>query len=396
MVYYFIGINGNGMKALYKLLKAKGETSYGCDYIKGENVNFEDIDKVILHKEYIYIIGNAFINHNLVKKIIASNYKYYYYNEFINLYFKDYLLISICGSHGKTQTTKLLATLLDDSISLIGDGSIKYKENARYFILESCEYKNTFLAYHPYLTLVLNVDYDHVDFFKTKEEYNKSFIKFINQSQNVILNKEDALINKKDAIYYSYNDYIYNDGRVIIDNNTYTLPLKGEKFANNFVGVYKVLNFLNANKDNLQEKLNKFEVASRRFQVKKIDNQIVILDYAHHYKEIKTTYEMIKENYPNKKIICIFEPHTLSRLSAFINEYKHVLNLFDETFLYKLFVSVREKEDINKSNRLYNLLNFSLYDISLNKYLKSKKDDVIVFLGAGEINKAYDSYIQIK
>ena len=120
------------------------------------------------NQNYIYIIGNAYRAHSVSSFIINSGYKYYYYADFIKCYFKDYKFIAIDGSHGKTTSTKMLASLIDASY-LIGDGTGRGK-NKENFIIEACEYKDTFLNYNPDISLVLNIDYDHPDYYKNLEQ----------------------------------------------------------------------------------------------------------------------------------------------------------------------------------------------------------------------------------
>ena len=193
MKYYFVGIKGSGMSSLAKILLSLNEEVRGCDYLETfytenglENIKIDNLNNYLLSKEYIYIIGNAFVNHEIVTAI-KNNYQYYTYPEFIKNYFQKYIFIAISGSHGKTQTTKLLAHILDHSIGLIGDGSFKVDDNPKYFLLEACEYKNTFLNYNPDISLILNVDYDHVDFFKTEEDYQLAFINVLLIAQIVKL-----------------------------------------------------------------------------------------------------------------------------------------------------------------------------------------------------------------
>lgn len=395
---YLVGIKGSGMSSLAKILDALNENIVGCDYNKEyytdeglERIKIFDIDKAILMEDYIYIIGNAFLKHSIFERIKKNNLKYYLYPDFISMYFKKYYWISICGTHGKTQTTKLLCHILDNCVGLIGDGSFKISEDNKYFVIESCEYQNTFLHYRPNITLILNIDYDHVDFFKTPQEYKESFIKFINQSEIVIMKSEEK-IKSKNIIEYSIADYNYHDGKVIIDNELFVLPLKGKKFAENFIGVYLVLKRLNISNETIKEKLLTYKNAKRRYEKKEYKTQVLLLDYAHHPKEIETIFETLKEEYPSKEIICIFEPHTLSRLKMFLADYKKVLDKFNKTYLYTFFSSVREKYEQNQVKYCYDKLNFELFDESIKCELKKRQNVVIAFLGAGIIDKEFENY----
>lgn len=399
MKYYFVGIKGSGMSSLAKILFSLNEDVRGCDYSESfyteeglEGIIIDPISQVLYSSSYLYIIGNAFLNHEICK-VIKDKYPYLTYPDFIAQYFKNYFFIAISGSHGKTQTTKLFCHLLDNNIGLIGDGSINFCENHPYFVMEACEYQNTFLHYKPNISLILNVDYDHVDYFKEEKDYQNAFERFIKQSKIVLVNKDDSPIDLGHAFTYSKEDFIYKDGVITINNNSFSLPFKGEKFAENFMGIYLILKHLNVSDETIKNRLKTYKGAKRRFEKVNINQQIVILDYAHHPSEIKTMFESIKETYPNKRIIAIFEPHTISRLEKFIEDYKNVLSLFDETYLYPLFTSVREKLDIQLVDKLYKYLGFFAWNEKCKSILKNE-DAIILFLGAGQIDQEFNRYIQ--
>ena len=137
-----------------------------------------------------------------IKMIIDSGVSYDYYPAFINKYFNKLSMIAVSGSHGKTTSCTMLKTILDDSTYLIGDGSSN-KGNNNLFIFEACEYRDTFLNYRPYIGLVLNIDYDHPDYFNNLVDVEKSFNKACNNSKYIIA-REDLKIksDKKISRFY--------------------------------------------------------------------------------------------------------------------------------------------------------------------------------------------------
>ncbi len=406
MLFYLIGIKGSGMSALAKILFKSGHIVLGADvdnefYTMQElkTIHIENIDHVHLTKNFYYVIGNAFIKHPLTQYIINNHFYYQYYPQFLVSFFQNKKWICVAGTHGKTTTTKLLSTICDDTTSLIGDGSGSYGKSD-YFILESCEYRNTFLNYKPYISLILNVDYDHVDFFKTKEEYDKSFITFINQSTISIVNGDDFSYRSNHLITYGMKEenqiqFTYHDGIVTILNKHFYLPIKGVKYAYDFVGAYLVAKLLGKTDTYIQRKIDSFQMPKRRFQRTICNGQVVMLDYAHHPNEIKAFYEAAKEEYPKHSIVCIFEPHTLSRLECFLNDFKEALGLFDKCYLYQLFSSIREEHQLKLEEQMYEKLNFPLYQSHVSKELKKKSNSIICFLGAGIIDEAYEQYLKI-
>ncbi|MDE7384900.1 MAG: hypothetical protein K2M84_03975, partial [Anaeroplasmataceae bacterium] len=158
MLFYLVGIKGSALSALAKILSKQGHIVRGVDveeefYTMNSRypMRIESFSNMILKKCYFYIIGNAFLKHSVTKYIQNMRYKLMTYPQFLNFYFKDKKWISISGTSGKTTTTKMISTLLPNTTSLIGDGSYSFGKSD-YFILESCEYRNTFLNYHPYIS----------------------------------------------------------------------------------------------------------------------------------------------------------------------------------------------------------------------------------------------------
>lgn len=406
MVFYLVGIKGAAMSSLAKILHREGHIVKGVDvedefytFTNDNGIHIETFSHMKLKKSYFYIIGNAYQNHSVTNYIKNMRYKNLSYPKFLTYYFKKQYWICVAGTHGKTTTTKMLSEFLPQSISLIGDGSFHYTGRQN-FILEACEYKNTFLNYQPDLAVILNVDYDHIDFFKTKEEYQQAFIAFAKQSQFCILNGDEFSYRGKNTITFGKNfnnDIVfeYEKGVVTLLNKKFYLSVIGEKFAYDFVGAYIAAKFMNIKDYKIQNKIEHFIMPKRRFEKKQMNSQIIISDYGHHPNEIKAVYDAVKEEYENQKIICIFEPHTITRLQRFIEDFKNTLNLFDQCYLYSLFSSARETHNIVLEQQLYQKLGFLEYDFHTQNELSKLNDVVICFIGAGTIDTAYQSYINL-
>lgn len=406
MLFYLVGIKGAALSALAKILNNLGHLVSGVDvkddfYTSNDltRIKLEDFANMNLKPSYYYVIGNAYVSHSVTKYIINMNYKYDYYPTFLTKFFKNKKWLCVAGTHGKTTTTKLLSTFIPNSTSLIGDSTMTTGSND-YFILESCEYRNTFLNYHPTISLILNVDYDHVDFFKTKDEYDNSFKKFVKQSKLSVVNGDEFNYRSPNIITYGCkpnNDVVfeYKDKTVKILNKTFFLPMAGIKYAYDFVGAYLVAKLCNISDQEIQNKLTSFKMPKRRYQKLKINEQLLILDYAHHPNEINATLEAAREEYPNKKIICVFEPHTISRLQVFKTDFKKVLSSFDKAYLDNLFSSVRETHNVLVEKDLYDFLDFPILDYHNRVQLTKEKNCVICFLGAGDVDKTYETYADL-
>lgn len=405
MHFYLIGIKGSGMSALAKILYDQGHKVFGVDvddyfYTQKDliNIKIDSFSKMSLNKNYIYIIGNAYKTHSVSLFIINSGYKFYYYSDFIRNYFKDYKFVGIAGSHGKTTSTKMLASLIDASY-LIGDGTGngKNKEN---FIIEACEYKETFLNYNCDISLVLNIDYDHPDYYKNEDEYIESFKKFIYNSKLCVVNGDDLNIRKiidNSIISYGINDdndvifsyEIKNNNTIVqILDEEFIIPYPGLHYAYNFVGVYLIAKLFDLHDDVIKNKMLKFELPKRRLEHKYINNNDVIFDYAHHPTEIKCVYDTLKSLYKDKKLIAIFQPHTITRSEAFKKEFKEALDLFDDKYLIKTFSSAREINNDEIENSIFDFWGYKVIKIEEIKDV-IQKENVYIILGAGDI---YDKF----
>lgn len=404
MLYYLVGIKGAGMSSLAKILIYDGNIVSGVDEnedfytTKDLNITIDNFSNMSLNKNYFYIIGNAYINHSVTKYLKLKKYYLMTYPNFINYYFKNKRMICISGSHGKTFTTSLLAHIYGDAYALVGDGFGRSGKDS--LILESCEYKDTFLNYNPDISLILNVDYDHPDYFKNEDMYRESFVKFQEKSKICILNNDDynaMAFNRHNVISYGLNNaditfnYKLEKDKTIINvlNNTFILNYPGEHFAYNFTGAYIILKLLGFSDELIKEKLKTFKMPTRRFEINNINDINFILDYAHHPTEIIAIYESINVKFKGKKKVLFFEPHTLSRSLVLKDKFKKSFNLFDEVYLLDIFTSVRESKDLIKQDKLYEYFNYNkVKQIDILNY-KFTNDYIYIFLGAGNIDKLY-------
>lgn len=410
MIYYLVGIKGTGMSALAKILISDGHIVSGVDVkedfftTKHINACIDDFSCMILKKSYFYVIGNAYKNHSVTGYIKKSNCYYMDYPQFINFYFSKLRLISIAGSHGKTFTSSLLSHIYDKSYALIGDGKGRAGKDS--LILESCEYKDTFLNYKPDISLILNVDYDHPDYFKSEDDYAKSFVTFASNSKICILNNDDFNskrfsgsniisygIDNSDIIFrYSIIDdktYVY------VLNNEFVLNYPGHHYAYNFMGCYIILKLLGIDDDYIKNKLKSFKLPYRRFLITNKNDINYILDYAHHPTEIMALYESTTLKFKTNNIILFYEPHTLSRSIALKDRFKKAFSLFKKVYLLETFSSVREHKDYKKEDELYKYFGYPKISIKEIEDYDYEKGTVYCFLGAGRIDITYKKIVKI-
>lgn len=413
MKYFLIGIKGTGMSALATLLYELGHDVSGSDtaevYFTEANlqdceIKYYPFNQAKLSNEYIYIIGNAYDETNPeVAYIKQHQYCYYYYHEFIGKVLKKEI-VAISGTHGKTTTTSFLVQMLNHDISyIIGDGSGGGTNNNNQLILEACEYKDHFLAYHPKILVINNIELDHPEYFRNLQQVITSFNKLAQQSELVIINGDDenacqiehcnlvkvGQSNNCDAHFII--EEVTNDGYNVVleyDNQNYNIhvPFHGTHMIYNVVLAYVTALLLGVTPctDNL-------ELPIRRMNEVEYGQTILVDDYAHHPTEIKCLYQSMKLKYPDYPIKVIFQPHTYTRTLKLKKEFKKALALFDEVYLAEVFTSKREvynRYNQLKINKIFKM--FNKFNLDILKTISPEKQEVWIFLGAGTI----DNYIR--
>ena len=287
---------------------------------------------------------------------------------------KNYELpIAVAGTHGKTTTTSMASHILmeggfDPTISVGGilpsiGGNLRVG-NSGTFITEACEYTNSYLSFFPKISIILNIDADHLDFFKDIDDIRQSFRKFaqlLPEDGVLIINSdtphyEDIIANLPcEVITYSlehaadytaeqitFNEFGHasftckHNGEVV---GTFKLSVPGMHNVSNALSVIALGMKLNMNLDDLQKGICKFTGTDRRFQHKgTIAGVNVIDDYAHHPTEIKATLTSA-QNYPHKKLWCVFQPHTYTRTAALLPEFAEALALADHVILADIYAA---------------------------------------------------------
>ena len=291
--------------------------------------------------------------------------------------------IAISGTHGKTTTTSMVSEILlaadtDPTLSIGGilpsiRGNIRVGASDL-FVTEACEYTNSFLSFFPKISLVLNIEADHLDFFKDIQDIRHSFQKFVS-----LLPKDGTLIISGDIpnveeitkglachviTYGKSNTCDYHPEEITYDSlarPTYYLCHDGkrEKLTLGVPGEHNVLNSMAAAvlADVLgipfsytSCALENFHGTDRRFQLKgEVDGVTIIDDYAHHPTEIAATLSACK-NYPHKKLWCVFQPHTYTRTKAFLPEFAKALSDADHVILAEIYAA-RETDTLGISSQ---------------------------------------------
>ena len=413
MKYYLVGIKGTGMSSLACYLHDKGDTVIGSDC---SNYYFTE-DELVKRKieikqycednitnDYIYIIGLSIDKENEeFRKILELDLEYYYYNEFIGT-FIDKKIIAVSGTHGKTTTAHIMKEISELSY-IIGCGNGKYN-NSDYLILEACEYKNHFYSYAPELLVVLNMELDHPDFFKSKKDLLSSFQGMCDRSKKVLINGDDSLTNSliHPHLYtFGFSDTCDFVIKVIKESSSgYSFLLKGNGLCRllrcNLVGIHNLYNYVGAYLSCILLELEikhyiNVSLPKRRMSKYIYGKCVLIDDYAHHPTEIKALYTSLKTLYPDYKINCIFQSHTYSRTLQYKKKFKEVLKMFNDVYLLDVFSSAREKEEEilqRKIDRYFR--RFKKYHKNVLNEIDKEQYEVWVFLGAGRCNEILEEF----
>ncbi|MDY3917780.1 MAG: UDP-N-acetylmuramate--L-alanine ligase [Candidatus Limivivens sp.] len=351
--------------------------------------------------------------------------------ELLGQIMKNYQVpIAVSGTHGKTTTTSMASHILlaagkDPTISVGGilqaiHGNIRVGGHET-FITEACEYTNSFLSFFPKISLILNIDADHLDFFKDLQDIRNSFRKFAEKLPSdgtLIINGDIAdyqeITDGLDCRVITYgssaeNDYYPSD--ITFDENahgSFTFCRAGEELGRvslNVPGIHNVSNataalalgdLLDIPMETMLEGLAAFGGTDRRFQKKgEIGGVTIIDDYAHHPTEIKATLTAAR-NMPHKTLWCVFQPHTYTRTKALMDDFAQALSLADKVVLADIYAA-RETDNLGISSQTLQAKiqelgteahYFPSFDAIENFLLENcSQGDVLITMGAGDVVK---------
>ena len=457
---HMIGIGGVSMSGIALILKKDGFEVSGSDKNYGDMIDIlekNDIHVYIgsnadLVKDADIVVYTSAINQHDPEFVRAKSLGIPTYEraKFLGLLLNSYKRpICICGTHGKTTTTSMISSIfIDANMDPNVQVGSKYEKlnnsnyrlgNSEYFILEACEYVDSFLNFPHHCATVLNIEAEHLDYFSDIEDIKKSFKKFIlmlPENGILVINQDDThcmevlddciddLQKKSVRIFkFSLSDpdaYIYAKNFSCNIKGFYSFdvtdPRNGKTY--NFYltvpGIHNVYDALAAittslaygiKFEDMQKSLSKFCGAKRRFEFKKTIAPNVELydDYAHHPTEIKATLAAAKQKEHNK-IIAAFQPHTFSRTKELLTDFSHAFKDADVVLLMDIYAA-REKDDSTISSRdIEKLINKenkkAIYTQNLEKTAQKIKEiiepgDIVLSIGAGTITHLADYFDDI-
>ena len=434
--YFFIGIGGIGMSSIAQYLYEKGNTILGYDASENRSVKIlikkgvEVINKLSLNnlpdymkeEDVIVVYTPAIPDDNIFLKYFRSNGNnpIFKRSEILGEISKQSKCIAVAGTHGKTTTTAIISHLFHSSgihfKAFIGGIMKCFDSNYintgnDYIIVEADEYDRSFLNLNANYAVITSIENDHLDIYGDFKSLTESFQSFANNVKDVLitdaeinLNKDFSFSIKNDSDYYVNNiDILENEIRFDLKtpNNFYS------NISANILGLHNLKNVLAAlsiidqikeiDIENLLPFLSNFKGIERRMDIYKLDNKVVIDDYAHHPTEIESVLNTIQTNYKNKSKAVVFQPHLFSRTRDFMDEFATVLSKFDEVYLLDIYPA-REKPIIGVSSQILlekiNCSKKELIDIkSIDNIVLNSKIEVISILGAGNISENLNKQI---
>lgn len=439
---YFVGIGGVSMSGLARILLKRGFKISGSDINRteltrqleelGVNIRYTQVEENIT-KDIDYVVYTAAIHsdHPEYKKAKELGISLINRAVLLGEIMQDFQKsIAVSGTHGKTTTTAMLSHILlganlDPTISIGGvldiiGGNIRIG-SGDIFLTEACEYTNSFLDLKPSIEVILNVEADHLDFFKDIEDIRKSFKSFISKldekgclvinsdienyeelvsdfqgklirigSKNADIVAKDISFDERAFVSFSYTAYGKDMGSI-------SLLTTGEHNVYNALAAIGLALYLGIDAEDIKKGLASFSGAKRRFEHKgKLRGDIDIIDdYAHHPQEIEASIKAAR-NYKAKRVVVVFQPHTYTRTKAFLNEFAAALSLADVIVLAKIYAA-RETDNLGISSKdiadILEVLGKEVYYIDnfddIETFLLEKlcPQDMCITMGAGDIVK---------
>lgn len=423
---WFIGIKGTGMASLALVLNDLGFHVAGSD-IKKYTFTQEPLAKAgikvaefsannIKDSGQVIVKGNAFKDDNVeVKTCEEKKIAWQSYPDTVEEIIKMHTSIGVSGTHGKTSTTGLLAHVLGEAAPtsyLIGDGEGKGVKGSRFFVYEADEYRRHFLAYHPDYQIMTNIDFDHPDYFKDQADYTSAFQTAANQTQkglfvwggNDRLRQLHSVIPKYTYGFEENNDFQAVDVNRNTTGSSFTVLKHGQKIGEFTIHLFGDHNILNATAviavayteniplADIQKGLLTYQGAKRRFSEKDFKDINIIDDYAHHPTEMRATIQAARQRFPHKRLVVVFQPHTFSRTKKYAQDFVEILSSVDKAYITPIYASAREASgDISSNDLVAKIPGSEVIDLDNISDLTQNKDSVIVFMGAGDIQKYEDA-----
>lgn len=415
---HFLGIGGSGASAAASIAQAQGFEVTGCDLnphnefttsFKSSQL-FTNHNPEHLHSIDILAVTPAIYSLNPdnpeLLEAKRNDIPILTWQQFLGEYLtSDKFVIAICGTHGKSTTTAMVAKVLEDANldPTVELGAIvpSWKTNYRvgkggYFIVEADEFNDNFLHFKPDITIVTNIEMDHPEYFKDFEAVKESFEKFLLQTKGTIIanlsNSGVAEVLKVVMKESRVTCIDYSKNQMDLD-----LQIPGEFNVLNASAAFLVGLTLGIGPKIIKKSLNSYTGIGRRFEyIGDYMGASVYSDFGHHPTEIEVTMKAAREKFPDNKILLVYQPHMFSRTKTLFDDFVNVFKEIpiDKIFIMDIYPSREVDSGLVSSKELVDSINKKsvTYIGKVNQTLEKlkpeiQKGDIIFFMGAGDTDK---------
>lgn len=313
--------------------------------------------------------------HPEIKKAIELGIPHFSYPVALGRVFNEKKGIAVTGSHGKSTTTAMLATIL--ATSSVGGSAIVgtqvptlgntnyYAEDSENFVIEACEYKRSFLQYHPYISIIINIDLDHLDYYRDLSDYISAFQSLVDQTSGFVILSEDDVNSRSlhipdekkiivgEKISYFAKVENLETGETTFESKTLEIPeislqIPGDHILQDAKLAYTAARLLGLSDEEILPKLASYSGSWRRSEIIRTtkNGNILMSDYGHHPSEIRPTLAAIKKKYADKKLFVVFQPHQYSRTRELLGDFATTFASADELVIPNIYFSRDKKEDV--------------------------------------------------
>lgn len=438
--FYFVGIGGIGMSALARYFNASGKKVMGYDKTatkitsalisEGIDIIFEDVvseeTKHLNPENTLVIFTPAIKKLEILNHFNGHGFTVLKRAKVLGLITENTACIAVAGTHGKTTTSSLVAHLCKEAnlsfSAFLGGIAENFKSNFLYngsdiSVVEADEYDRSFLNLSPDWAVITSTDADHLDIYGDKATIEQGFKDFANlvpadnqlfvrKGINIGRNAKTYAVNEE-ADYYSDNireigDKIYFDFHTPteeIDDFEWEIP--GIHNVENATVAIAILHNLGVDFETLKQGIANFKGIKRRYTKHRFENgKIYIDDYAHHPTELNAVIGSIKTFYPEKKLLVVFQPHLFSRTRDFADGFAESLDKADELILLDIYPARELQENFEgvTSSWLSEKINLETREVltleDAFSRIKEKDFDVLLTVGAGNIDTLYDGIVE--
>ena len=429
---FLVGIGGIGMSGLARYFKFMGKEVYGYDKtlttlttkLEREGIQIHYEDKIEhIPKDIDLVVYTPAIpkNHVQFNYFLSNGYPLFKRSQVLGMLSKEYEVLAVAGTHGKTTTSTLLTHILltsgIDCTAFLGGISENLQSNflfgkSKWMVVEADEYDRSFLTLYPMHSVITSVDPDHLDIYGDEQEMHKTFVQFASQNNKAgtvfirhglgIINNliEDNIgfstygieagevfasqINLQDGTFH----FDYNGKDLLFKNLKISLP--GRHNIENAVAAISLALLAGTQEKSVREALESFKGIKRRFEFIHKGDMVYIDDYAHHPGELAAAIQAARELYPQKTIRGIFQPHLFSRTRDFAVGFAEELDKLDEIWLMDIYPAREEPIPGITSQTILELMknpNKHLFSREqLLEVIQQLQDGVLMTLGAGDID----------